>query len=250
MKHFTGFIYDSVDSKNLGVTLVHVSGGLYEETLGHSVGVEKESLKDRHLSYLKNISRENVSFDLTMFLEDGVTEQKLDEIKSLFFVDHYREFCFSDNPGKVCYAMPSGEIKISHDGVNGYISLNMTTNSPYWFSPVNVFESNSSGSFEIINKGTAICYPTYEITSLIDFSETLPLMIKNVRTNEEMVIREMSAGETIEVDTTYEHIQSSLPNVYRYDKFNDVYAGLEPGLNIINVNKDVSIVLRYREIYL
>lgn len=250
MKHYESFNFDGVSSLDKGVWRVHMSDGLYEENVLPSRTIEKDTSVSGRLSYQKKVTQENIKIDLTLYLEDGYSEQKLNDIKSWLFTDYYRPFYFEEYPSKVCYVMLEGEMTMRHDGINAIIDVSFTSSSKYWFGREILVEAGYTSRFDIISNGTAPAYPVYHVTGGVSVAQNLPISIKNIRTNEEIVVTEIATGETITIDCFMENIQSSLPNIYRFDKFNDVYPKILPGMNVFDVTGDVSVSVQYRDVYL
>lgn len=250
MKHYESFNFNGISSLDMGVWRVHESGGLYEENTFSSRTIEKDSSVEGRISYLTKMTQENIKIDLTLYLENGVSDSKLDDIKGWLITDYYRPFYFEEQPDRICYVMLEGEMSIKHDGVNGYINVTMTSSSKQWFGQEVIVDAGSSKLFDIISKGSTKTMPLISITGLSDHTSESPARIKNTRTNEELVVTALVEGETLLVDCLMENIKTSLPNIYRFDDVNDVYPSLKPGLNQFVVSGDVQVVIRYRDTYL
>ena len=250
MKHYDSFNFDGISSLDMGVWRVHESSGLFEEALSPGRTLEKDSSVDGRLSYLSKKSQENIKIELTLYIEGGVSESKLDAIKGWLYTDYYRPFYFEERPGRLCYVMLEDEPTIKHDGVNGYINVTMSSSTKHWFGQEVIVDAGTSKVFDVISNGSTKSQPLFSITGMGSVSTSLPVKVKNVRTNEEIVITEMASGETITIDSLMENIKSSLPNIYRFEDFNEIYPILMPGLNQFMVTGDVSVVIRYRDVYL
>lgn len=250
MKHYESFNFDGVSSLDMGVWRVHEGSGLYEESVFSSRTIERDSSVEGRVSYLTKTTQENVKIDLTLYFEGGVSEKKLDAIKGWLVTDYYRPFYFEEQPDRICYVMLDGEIIIKHDGLNGYINVTMSSSSKQWFGQEVIVDAGTAKLFDVISKGSTKTMPLISITSLSNHTSASPVRIKNIRTNEELVVTTMVAGETLTVDCLMENVKSSLPNIYRFDDVNDVYPSLRPGLNQFNIVGNVQVVIRYRDTYL
>lgn len=234
----------------MGVWRVHEGSGLLDESIFSSRTIEKDASVEGRVSYLSKTTQENIKIDLTLYLEDGVSETKLDEIKGWLVTDYYRPFYFEEQPNRICYVMLEGEITMKHDGVNGYINVTMSSSSKQWFGQEVIVDAGTSKVFDVISKGSTRTMPLMSITSMSNHTSSSPVRIKNVRTNEELIIKTMVSGETLTVDCLMENVKTSLPNIYRFDDVNDVYPSLRPGLNQFTVVGNVQVVIRYRDTYL
>ena len=250
MKHYESFNFDGVSSLDMGVWRVHEGSGLLDESIFSSRTIEKDASVEGRVSYLSKTTQENIKIDLTLYLEDGVSETKLDEIKGWLVTDYYRPFYFEEQPNRICYVMLEGEITMKHDGVNGYINVTMSSSSKQWFGQEVIVDAGTSKVFDVISKGSTRTMPLMSITSMSNHTSSSPVRIKNVRTNEELIIKTMVSGETLTVDCLMENVKTSLPNIYRFDDVNDVYPSLRPGLNQFTVVGNVQVVIRYRDTYL
>ena len=249
MKHFTGFTFDGESSKAMGVTQVSVSSGLFEDDLMSSRTIESDKGKLSDLTMLKRVIREPITFQMTLFLEDGMEQSAIDRIAYWLDTDEYREFFFDERDDRLAYVLPQGDMKISHDGINGYFNVTMIANSPYWHTPVVSVEYEIAGTYTFINNGVSAIKPLIMVYANRNITEAQPLTIKNLRTNQEMVVTEMANGEVLTIDCEWENVDSSLPNIYRYDSWNEEYLTLPTGQNILQVSPGAYVVIKYRERY-
>lgn len=248
MKHYESFTYNNLGSVEMGVTQVSVSGGLYEDDLLTGRSVEIENTKARNIGFLKNVTKENVQLTLTLFLENGVDEDKLNKIRSWLEVDYFKPFFFDENPNKIAFLMLNGTPKINHDGINGYITIDMISHSPYWYSPYVVDEMSAAQISMIRNNGIYEVNPVIEVWATENIVST-PAKIINRRDNSFFEIYKMQKGETLRIDCENKYIKSDLPNVYRWSDCNERYLSLLVGDNQIEVQGDIEVTMKYRLVY-
>lgn len=250
MKHYESFNFNGVSSLDMGVWRVHENGGLFEESILPSRSTEKDSSVDGVLSYTTKMTQENIKIDLTLYFEKGVSNEKLDEIKGWLYTDYYRPFYFEEAPDRICYVMSEGEFVLKHDGVNGYLNVSMVASSKRWFGHEVIVDAGTSKVFDVVSKGSEVSLPLVSIFGLSGVESNLPVKIKNTRTNEECILSTIVEGEEVLIDSLLENVKSSLPNIYRFDEFNEIYPTIKPGLNQFTVSGEVSVIIRYRDVYL
>ncbi|TCI26763.1 hypothetical protein EVJ32_05140 [Exiguobacterium sp. SH5S4] len=249
MKHFMGFNYDGRPSYEFGLVQVSVNGGLFEDDMMSSRTLETEQVRGSDETYLKHVTRDTISFEMTLYFEDGFDRFKLDKVLSWLDKDYYKPFYFDEMPDRIIWAMVESSPRLSHDGIGGYFTVNVRANSSYWHTPVVAIEYEDSGDYQFVNKGITLVKPIYELYARTNITADNPFRMKNLRTNEEMVVHEMAEGEKMVIDTNRESVESSLPNVYRYDSWNENYMWLATGNNLLELSGDVHLVIKYREKY-
>lgn len=249
MKHFLGFTYDGIPSMHYGIMQVSTGGGLYEDALMASRTIESENVKNRDFSIFKSITRENIKFNMAIYMEHGVDERQLDIVRNWFDVDYYKPFYFDERPDRVVYAMVEGEPTLKHDGYQGYIDVSFVTNSPYWWSPIQALDFKGATTFSFTNTGTKSLFPVIEITAKGNISSGSPVKVINVRTGQSLEVTQMASGEVLTVDCLNQYLQSSLPETYRYDVCNENYLEIETGVSSIQLVGNASFKFRYREKY-
>ena len=138
---------------------------------------------------------------------------------------------------RMVYCMPNGEASLVHTGTGqGYITLNMATNSPYFYGEMEVayammFDS-ATQTVEVINRGKANPEAIVEIRPTKDGSATVRMNGVAIQVNN------LKAGEVVGIYPDDEDITSNLPNVYHYSDFvGDLSAlSLKEGLNTMQVS--------------
>lgn len=232
-----------------GIMQVSTGGGLYEDALMASRTIESENVKNRDFSIFKLITRENIKFNMAIYMEHGVDERQLDIVRNWFDVDYYKPFYFDERPDRIVYAMVEGEPTLKHDGYQGYIDVSFVTNSPYWWSPIHAYEYTSATTFNFTNSGAKALQPIIEITAKANISSTSPIKVNNLRSGKSLEIKQMALGETLTIDCLSKYLQSSLPETYRYDVCNEEYLEIETGVSPIQLVGNASFKFRYREKY-
>ena len=249
MKHFMGFSYDGITSKSMGVTQVKVGDGLFEDDMMSNRTLEVETVRGRDSAYLKHVGRDMITIEMTLYIENGFDEEKLDRLRGWFDKDYYKPFFFDERGDRIVWALLESNMRLSHDGEQGYFTVTLKANSAYWHTPVVAIEYEKPGTYQLENKGVGVIYPVYELYANSNITESSPFKIRNLRTNEEMVVHEMAQGEKMTIDTMNESVASSLPNIYRYDAWNEQYLPLARGNNLLEISGDVHVVVKYRARY-
>lgn len=98
------------------------------------------------------------------------------------------------------------------------------------------------GGFEFVNHGDIECKPEIWITKIGDGNISLK---NNTDGGKEFTFSNLKDGETIYIDNDNQYIESSLKNIYRYDDFNNYYLTLVRGHNLIKVNGNCKLNMRY-----
>lgn len=97
------------------------------------------------------------------------------------------------------------------------------------------------------NQGDTTCKPEIWITKVGHGDFT----INNLsRQQPDFTFYKLLDKEQVYVNNDQQHIETSLPVVYRYQDFNDNYLQLHPGKNILSVHGEADIKFRYQYTYL
>lgn len=220
------FSYDGISSHDKGVMMVKTSGGLYDENFLPNRSIVEQSVPGRNAPYFVRVDNEPLSFSISIALIDREFRNQIRDVARWLFTDEYKPLYFESNPNRVFYAIFEGNSSFIHNGLKqGYVTLNVRTNSPFGFSPPkkDVFNVNGAVTKEYFNEGDLKIRPNLVITK----RGAGNVSIKNNTTNQELIIRDMLDGEVATLDCANEQIYSSYENViprrYLFDKHNDVW---------------------------
>lgn len=243
-------------STEFGIYNINVSGGLMEEQVVSSRTINEVSVRDNPKPYFIDTVKEPKKFSLSFsFLETKMTDEMENEVLRWLDVDFYQPLFFSENIDRVFYAMPVEGINYIHNGLRqGYLTLTMRCDSPFGYS-----HEITTPWHEFIKSK-----PTYKDTMLLENKGHHPfkpeMWIKKVG-NGNITIHNLSNGsrifkinnlkdnEEVYVDCEEQIIESSLPNIWRYDDFNDEYLEIVYGKNLLKIDGEAKIKFKYRYIF-
>lgn len=258
MKEATYFIYNGVNSRDLGVSIVSNQRGLFNESITTKTGVEL-SKGNSELYSIKKMQSEALSLEFSIFIEDWKNSRNVREI--LNWLKPRGEFLplsFDSNPNKQFYAMRHDDVSLTHNGAReGYMTLKFITDSPFVYSSeVEVLSYVSIGKQTILlnNEGDERLYPIVKIKQ--NSASRVPIRITNKRTGITAQFNNINLNEVIDVDFLNKEIKSSHEylNIYRYKDFNKNWFFLEEsilgdGTNEILLEGNFSIELTLQQVY-
>lgn len=232
------FTYNGISSDDLGVFMINPNNGLYEETFLPSRKINTTKVYGRNNPYFKGVENEPLSFSLSIFIEEWRERKNLREIARWLFQDYYKPLFFESNPERIFYAIFEGSSSLIHNGCkDGYITLNVTCNSPFTYSPIKPYnfrvidgKVNNKEYVELLNDGDLKIRPKLKITQY----GTDDIKIKNNTNGQEFILKAWNEitgkgviiGEVVEVDCANEVIISSFETIehkYLYDSHNDIW---------------------------
>ena len=242
------FTFDGINSMDeFGIMNVSVdSSGLYTETFMANRNIKEIKVRGNDRPYFSEIERDPITIPMTFYFQDSWDDNKIAQVKQWLNVDYYKPLIFSEQPSKIYYAMPSDSLNIIHNGLKqGYVTLNMRCDSPYSYSPEinsNWFDVSDNNTFSIDNNGDCKIYPQINIVKIGNGN----LTIENLNNgNATMKFTNLLDQEELYINCEKEYIETSIPNFYRYDSFNDTYMQLVYGQNNIRVTGDCRIQFIY-----
>lgn len=256
MREATFFTFDGISSEEMGVQVVSLSSGLFEEQFLPDRQINETEVRGRDKPYFQGVDTKPLSFPLSIFIYDWRNRDNLRQIARWLYKDYYKPLYFDTNPQRIFYAMVEGVSTLFHNGTrDGYITLNIRCNSPYSYSPVHTIENlksreeNSINAMSLYNEGDLVISPKIWITKVNgDGSAT----IRNRTTGEQMTIDNLQDNEEVYIDCMNEEIVSSLEyvNVYRYENHNGNWLNFDIGDNQLEFVGDFDISMEYELIYL
>lgn len=242
-------------STEFGVYNVSVSGGLYEEQISASKTINEVTIRGNDKPYHIDVKKEPKKFTLHFSLLEKMEDDVLDDIIRWLDVDFYEPLFFSGNNDRVFYAMPVEGINYIHNGLKeGYLSLTMRCDSPYSYSHEQVtpwYEfikglPTAKTTIDINNLGHRSFLPEIWISKVGDGN----ISIHNLNNGSKvMKFTNLKDKEEVYIDGENQIIESSLPNTWRFDDFNDEYLEIKYGKNRLKIDGEARIRFRYKFIY-
>lgn len=250
MKESLDFVYDGLSSRRMGVIQVNVNGGLFEETFLPSRSIKEETIRGNDKPYFYGIEYEPLSFSISLYVEDELSNEKLREMANWLNVDYYKPLYFLDYPDRIFYCMPVEDSQYLHNGLKqGYINLTMRCNSPYayspeYISPIYTYQNNQQGTILVFNnRGDAICSPFLYVEKIGDGDLSIINLNNSAR---EFKFTDLLDKEKLTVDNENQDIETDIPLTYRYDNFNLKYLKLTRGMNRLLVKGDCKLQFKTR----
>jgi predicted phage tail component-like protein len=248
MRESIDIVYDGIQSTELGGIQISDDSGLFTETFVATKSIREEKIRGRDEPYFFGVEREPISFPLSFYFDEELSDKKKREIARWLDKDYYKPLYSVNDPHRIYYAMCVEDSEHIHNGIEmGYVTLNFRTSSPYAYSPV-YFDSydlseNISNGTEItfVNNGDLECKPVLEIHML----EEGDLSIVNYsHEGLEFKFTDLKKDEVLTVDCSSEEIDSNID--YRFDNFNDNYLSFVRGNNYLKVYGKCIISLQYQ----
>jgi predicted phage tail component-like protein len=245
------FSYDGEYSVNYGIYNVSVSNGMYEEQFLSRRSILETRIKGNDKPYFGGIEYEPLVLKLTFAFENTWDDDLIRKVARWLNQSYYKPLFFSDNIDRIFYCIATDDISLIHNGLKqGYVTLTMRCDSPYAYSRT-ILDSWSDYSANTVD-GIA-----HEFNNMGDVNIKPELWIQKVG-NGDVTIKNLTNGgqifkftgllngETVYVDNDREYIESSLPNTYRYDAFNNEYLDIVVGRNILQIYGNIKINFRYQ----
>src|SRR5579875_162355 len=118
MKEALYFVYNGINSQDLGVTQVQVkSTDMYEEQFMGDITIQEVQIRHKQTPYFQGVIRTPLTFDLTMAFDQNLFPECVELIAQAFFVDNYQPLYFDTDPTRIWMCMPNGSSTITHDGM-------------------------------------------------------------------------------------------------------------------------------------
>lgn len=231
MKEATYFIYDGVNSRDLGVSIVSTQRGLFNEEITTKTTVE-QSKGNSDLYTIKKMQNGALTLEFTIFIEKWRSSKNVREVLNwLKPRGEYKPLTFDSSPNKTFYATRHDSVHLTHNGANeGYMTLKFITDSPFIYSSeVEKLTYTSVGKQTILlnNEGDERLYPIALIKQ--NSASKVPIRITNKNTGNVTQFNNINLNEELKVDFLNKEIKSSHEylNVYRYKDFNKEWFFLE-----------------------
>lgn len=215
IKDKLGFSYNGKHSGDLGVISVSMGGGMFEEALVASRTVNDQFLNGNKYSLYSGVTKEPLSFELTLAFEKNYTDEQMDKLISwMYDVEYFLPMQF-DGTDRILYCMPDGGSNIVHTGAKqGYVTIPMKTNSPFVFSPLST-STTTVGADEITIELRGNKNPETKIEIDVKVSGSIDIVMNGVTVQ----INNLVKDETLTIYPDTEEIMSSVSNVYHYSDY-------------------------------
>ncbi|WP_160645374.1 phage tail domain-containing protein [Chengkuizengella marina] len=247
----TYFSYNGIRSETMGVQLVKTKPGL----IGEPYLPDKEIILERNIgepiSYIYGYQDNPAKYKITLTLDDGLywTTVKRREIARWLDCGKFAEFYSVDDVNKLYFLCLEGDSELITNGnQQGYVELTFLSISPYTYTQkyqkiYDLSDISEPTTIEFDNLGDVSLFPELNILKYGDGE----LQITNL-SNEGRVFlfSELFDGETVNMDNKKRLIQTSDPDLYRYDSFNMNWLELVYGSNKLEVKGACKIVFNYR----
>lgn len=230
------FVYDGINSKNMGIINAILEPGLMEEPFLPSATLHETHTRHNNTPYFNKIKREPLVFNLVCAFEEGLSENKIRQVRRWLAKGSYKELYFCNEPNKRYFAMYE-ESSLSHTGLDGYFEITFRTNSPYASSELIETEDHT-----IHNNSDIPIYPEMLLKKQGDGNVT----ITNSITGQNITYPNLRNNEVIYIDNDREITTSNIRDDYTHHSF--LY--FIRGENTIVVDGDCQLKFRYREKYL
>lgn len=246
---------DSTDFNILNIA-VNSSGagqGLYTEPFMTNRTINEVKIRGLDNPYLIDVTRDPITLTLSFYFNDSYDDDLIREVARWLNVDSYQPLIFSENLSRVYYAMPVNDIQLIHNGLKqGYLNLTMRCDSPYSYSeyiqtPWYVTSISSLLTISLDNKGDLDILPELTIQKNGDGDITITNLSK---ANNQLVLTSLEDQEELYMNGEGRFITTSIPNVERYDNFNDYYLTLFYGQNNLQIQGNCKIQFRYQFKYI
>lgn len=250
--------YVKINGINLwekGFFAINMDSGLRTSPIIGTINSEFDYAINNKESYLIGKTYEPISFPMMFTTNTGVwSEEEKSEFLSIVDNDNLIELSFKGDFERVYFVSLQGQVIFSsNDGFTGFYSLEFISNYPYALSEERTVSANVVGStvLNIYNEGDLLICPELNIIKTVS-TGAISFSVKNNKystSTATLSISELFVSEELYVDNRTMEIVSSLPNTYRYSKWNNKKIELEPGLNELTITGNCSINIKYRFIY-
>ena len=252
----TEFTFDGQKGSDYGLKLVKLENSMFEQVFGYNRDVIFERIPGRRNSIFYNQNYEPLAFKIILSrIHDNPENTKFDDgyrrrlVKWLFKND-FRDFVSIDNPSIVYKIMFVQENKRFNNGVEqGWIELNAFSMYSHAFSPITITnydfsDLSSPETFEYENHSNVEDYYYPEIQFELK-GVAVSFELKNLSdAGRVFKFTGLQTGESIYVDNENKLIETSVPGVYRLDKFNGNYLRFIYGVNQMQISTPCLLQIR------
>jgi len=233
VKDKSNFVYNGVESSDLGIVNVNIDTGMNEEIFLADSNINEIIIKGRTKPYFTNKTYQPLVFNLSFGFLEPWNDELIREVASLFYVDYYKPLYFDDDDDTIFYCMTTESSQIIHNGLKqGYVNLSFKCNDICAYSKVKMKEYNDfSEEIKFNNAGDLIIYP--EIIFVKDGEGDISIL--NNTNNQELIITDLLDLEEIYINGDNEYIASNT-QLYRYNNHNNVFLAMNTGINRLDIS--------------
>lgn len=250
IKSSESFIYNGQLSTDFGIINCTISKGLMEESFLPSSEIIEITTRNRDIPFFQKIQHKPFEFNITFAFIEAWNDEKLASLARLFYVKFFSPMIFSENPSKIYYCIPVGDPIISHNGKQGYVTMNFKCNSPWAVS--NIY---SSPIYDLTSN------PVEGTTISLTNSGDIPMAIKidaEIISGSTFLIQNMSdggkyisfssldVGEVLTINTENEDITTSKLLSYRYDAMEGEFLQIPRGVNNLKILGSIKLQFNYQ----
>lgn len=256
------FIFNNIQSTELGLKLVKIQTDGTKENFVSSRSLNVDRLKssqNNYNTYLYGITAQPMQFTVEFGSEEILTQDKIDEISRVFFLNDFAPFVPMDNNHVYNCIAISGSLNVYGNGHS--FSIDFENDSPFstsdWYQET--FDLNSLVTPQTITISNLGNIPMYLYLEIIPKTTGQNIKIINT-TNSGMFIRfttdtnnnQLQANEIISVDFKKNKITTNTLGQYRYANLSSDSEFFEcvVGNNVLSVENPCVINAYYRYLYL
>lgn len=251
----THFVYDGVRSEDMGVYLIKTSTGMIESQFSGEREILSELVVGNNTPYIFNERIQPIRLKLTLSpLEGKWTSELKSSLMRWLNNGKFNEFYSVDDVDRRFFITYTGSPTLSVTGLNqGWLDIEFMNIDCYVRSPVtqemfDLSNITSPAIIEVENLGDTILYPRDLYIQKIGAGD---ISIRNLTDGgREFKFTGLNDNETLHINNIDRYIETSVPNIYRYDSFNGNYMRLNFGVNRLEVSGKCKLDFQYRYEYL
>lgn len=245
------FNFNGKSSKDFNLVVVHVGGGMFDDSLLASRTANVTRPRGRNRVLLQGVEEEVLTFTLELGFKKDFTKEDVEKTVMWLRESQYRPLFFENQPDRVYNAMFVSDSRIIHNGLNqGYLTLNVETDSPHIFSPYKLTDKLTvvgNGTITIPNNGHEIVLP--EISILKNGNGKITI-VNETDDGNIFELSNLTNGEDLYLDCYRETIETDIVGVYHYSDYVGHFPKLLLGNNTFSITGDCEITFRYKEEYI
>lgn len=245
------FNFNGKSSRDFNLTVIHIGGGMFDDTFMATRSTNVTQPRGRNRVLLQGVEEEVLSFTLEVGFKKDFDRQDINDIVLWLKHSQFKPLFFEDVPDRIFNAMFVAESRFIHNGLNqGYLTLNVETDSSHMFSPYKYTEKETvtaTSTINIVNDGHEIVFP--EISILKNGNGKVEI-INETDNGNIFELGNLTNGEDLYLDCYRETIQTDIVGVYHYSDYVGHFPKLLLGNNVFKVTGNCDITFRYKEEYI
>lgn len=243
------FIFNNHNSSDYNIFNISIQEGLYEEPFLPSTEIVEIYIKYKDSPYFQRKKNHPLEFTVNFGFADAWDKSALSELARIFMVDFYAPLIFSEDPDKIYYVLPIGDIKITHQGTIGYITMQFRCAYPYalsptYSSPLYDYSNNTSSGTQLtfVNNGDLSLFPILNVQIINGDS----FSIQNLNNNNQIIsFSGLTISENLVIDCENEDISTDQPLTYRYSNMSGDFLELLRGVNNLLIKGNIKFQFIY-----